>query len=124
MFFWQKYFITVIFLIQPNIEKIVVIKHIGPNLAKATFSQNQKSHQARTLCNGMAMRDESQDHNLILKLEFQWHFPSHFGSLISKDILKSFILTKNRKLIFRVNFKRYSNLFKTLMQKSLIYSLK
>ena len=74
--------------------------------------------------NGMAMRDESQDHNLILKLEFQWHFPSHFGSLISKDILKSFILTKNRKLIFRGNFKRYRNLFKTLMQKSLIYSLK
>ena len=37
--------------------------------------------------NGMAMRDESQDHNLILKLEFQWHIFSHFWSLISKGIL-------------------------------------
>ena len=59
-------------------------------------------HLLWTAPNGMAMRDESQDHNLILKLEFQWHFPSHFGSFISKDILKFLVLTKNFKRHFEI----------------------
>ena len=31
-FFWPKYFITAIFMMQPNIEKVIVMKYFGPKI--------------------------------------------------------------------------------------------